>query len=171
MLIHQACIEHGWLEEEEFLRAWALAQISPGINLVKLTVLVGYRLRGWPGIAATMSGLLLPSGAVTALMTAGYSAIRSQRVIQAALQGILPATIGLSLAMSVQMALPLLKGAHQEGHARLGAHLLVLAGAALLMAASSLSPVLILLLSGAAAVLILGLLSMKGKAAEGNDLP
>ncbi len=164
-LIHQACIEHGWMDEQEFVRAWALAQISPGINLVKLTTLIGYQLRGWPGILAAMAGLLLPSGAVTALMTAGFAVIRSQPLIQAALRGILPATIGLSLAMGVQMAQPLLSEAHHEGRLRLSAHLLILLGAALLLALSSISPVVVLLLAGAAAVLLLALLPV------GTDSP
>ena len=41
-LIHQACITRGWLDEAEFARAWALVQISPGINLIKLTAVIGY---------------------------------------------------------------------------------------------------------------------------------
>lgn len=145
------------MDEEEFVRAWALAQISPGINLVKLTTLIGYQLRGWPGIVMAMAGLLLPSGAVTAFMTAGFSAIRSQPLIQAAMRGILPATIGLSLAIGVQMAQPLLSQAHQEGRLRLSAHIFILVGAALLLAFSSVSPVVVLLLSGAAAIPLLAI--------------
>ncbi len=156
-LIHQACIEHGWMNEEEFVRAWALAQISPGINLVKLTTLIGYKLRGWPGIVMAMAGLLLPGSAVTAFMTAGYSALRGQPLIQAAMRGILPATIGLGLAMGAQMAQPLFSQAHQEGRLRLGAHIVIMAGAALLLALSSASPVLILLLSGVVAILLLAI--------------
>ena len=128
-LIHQACITRGWLDEAEFVRAWALVQVSPGINLVKLTVLIGYQLRGWPGLAVAMGGLLLPSALVTVLMTAGFTAIRSQPVVQAAMRGVLPATIGLSLAMAVQMAQPLLRRAHREGRRRVAAHLAVMAAA------------------------------------------
>ena len=51
LLIHQACITRHWLNEEEFTRSWALAQIAPGINLVKLTAMIGYRLRGWARFA------------------------------------------------------------------------------------------------------------------------
>jgi len=154
------------MDEAEFVRAWALAQISPGINLVKLTALIGYQLRGWPGLMTAMAGLLLPSGGVTALMTAGFSVIRSQPLIQAAMRGILPATIGLSLAMGVQMAQPLLTQARQEGHLRLGAHLLILAGAALLLGLSSVSPVIVLLLAGAAAILLLAVVPDKTRQPE-----
>lgn len=157
LLIHQTCIGRCWLNEEEFTRAWALAQIAPGINLVKLTAMIGYRLRGWSGLLAAMSGLLLPSGLVTVLMTAGFSNIRSQPLVQAAMKGILPATIGLMLAMGIKMAQPLLHRAYQEGWARLSTHLTVLTGAALLLGVSNISPITVLLLAGFVTALLLAI--------------
>lgn len=159
-LIHQACIERGWLDEDEFVRAWALAQMAPGINLLKLTVMIGYQLRGWPGLVVASTGLLLPSAALTVLMTAGFATIRAMPAVQAIMKGVLPAAIGLSLANAVQMAQPLFSRAQQEGRARLGAHLLILLGAALLMTLTSISPIVILLLAGAAAALLLALISV-----------
>ncbi len=158
------------MDEEEFVRAWALAQISPGINLVKLTALIGYQLRGWPGLIAAMAGLLLPSGGVTAIMTAGFSVIRSQPLIQAAMRGILPATIGLSLAMGVQMAQPLLTQARHEGRLRLSAHLLIMACAALLLAVTSISPVIVLLLAGSAAILLLAVVPVETRIPEKKNV-
>ena len=157
-LIHQAVIKRGWLNEEEFVRAWALAQIAPGINLVKLTVMIGYRLRGWLGVIAAMAGLLLPSAAVTILMTAGFTTIRSVPLVEAMMKGILPAAIGLSLAMGAQMAQPLFQRARQEGRARLSVHLLILLSAALLMGLLKTSPVVVLLLAGVAAILLFALI-------------
>jgi len=110
-LIHEACRRRGWLSEEEFTRAWALVQISPGINLIKLTLLIGYKLRGWPGLLVALAGLLLPSAVVTVLMTAGLAAVREQPVVAAAMRGVVPATIGLSIALGLQMAWPLLRAA------------------------------------------------------------
>jgi chromate transporter len=158
-LIHQACIERGWLDEDEFVRAWALAQMAPGINLLKLTVMIGHQLRGWPGLVLASAGLLLPSAVLTVLMTAGFATIRTVPLIQAVMKGVLPAAIGLSLANAVQMAQPLFSRAQQEGRARVGAHLFILLGAALLLALTSISPILILLLAGAAASLLLALIS------------
>ncbi len=60
-LIHQVTVSRGWITEDEFIRSWALAQVSPGSNLLKLVVMIGYRLRGWPGLFATSTGMLLPS--------------------------------------------------------------------------------------------------------------
>jgi len=168
-LIHQACIARGWLTEEEFVRTWALAQISPGINLIKLTVLVAHRLRGWPGLLAAVAGLLLPSAGVTVLMTAGFSAIRSQPLVKAAMRGILPATIGLSLAMAYQMAQPLFTRAYREGLPRLGAHLVITTTSALMLALGGVSPVLVLAIAGAATMLTLAALPARQAPAAGED--
>ena len=143
------------------MRDWSLAQISPGINLLKLTVLLGNQLRGWPGLVAATAGLLLPSAFVTALMTAGFAMIHTQPLVQAALKGVLPAAIGLSLAMGVQMGQPLLVKAYKEGYLRLSLHLIVLVGAALLFTLSSISPVIVLLLAGGAALALLAIAPVK----------
>ena len=153
-LIHQTCIQKGWMDEETFVRTWALAQISPGINLVKLSVLIGYRLRGWPGLLAAVAGLLIPSAAVTTLMTAGFAVIRNQPLVQAAMRGILPATIGLSLAMAAQMAQPLLTRGRREGPLRLGLHTALILASALLLAWWNLSPLFILLAIGGLTILL-----------------
>ena len=152
-MIHQACIDRGWLDEDEFIRAWSLAQVSPGINLIKLTILIGYHLRGWLGLAAAVTGLLLPSAGVTVLMTAVFTLIRGQPLVEAALKGVLPATIGLSLAMGVQMARPLLSRAEKESRVRLALSVLILVGSAVILAASGISPVVVLLAGGAVPLL------------------
>lgn len=148
LLIHRTTTTRKWLTEEEFIRAWALSQISPGINLLKLTVLVGYKLRGWRGVAAGMLGMLLPSGIVTVLMTAGFSAIRGQPLVQSAMRGILPATVGLSVAMGIQMALPLVKRAYHTSPRLLTLYLTLIATATLLLYNKLVSPLIILILTG-----------------------
>ena len=153
ILIHQSAIQNRWMSEEEFVHVWAMVQVSPGINLLKLTTMIGYQTCGWIGILAAMSGLLLPSATVTVLMTAGFTTLRNLTWIQSMLNGILPATIGLSLAMGVQMAQPQLTRAYKEGMLRLVAHLVILLGAAFLFGGAHLSPVIILLLSGVVAIL------------------
>ncbi len=157
-LIHKECMDRGWLSEDEFIRSWALAQIAPGINLVKLTMMVGFRLRGWPGLIVAVGGLLLPSAMVTVLMTAGFTVIRSVPLVQAIMKGVLPAAIGLSLANATQMAQPLFKRAHREGPVRLGTHVLILLASAYLLAALGVSPILILFLAGGVAILLLAVI-------------
>jgi chromate transporter len=158
LLIRQACLDRGWLDEVEFTRDWALVQVAPGINLIKLTALIGFELRGWPGVAAGVGGLVLPAAGVTALMTAAYTAVRDVPAVEAAMRGLVPATIGLSIAIAVQMGLPLLGLARRESGPRLASSLLIMAGAALLLGAAGLSPALVLLIAGVATVLLLAVL-------------
>lgn len=148
-LIHQTCQKRNWLPEDLFLKYWALAQMTPGIGLAKMTLLIGKRLRGWPGLAAAISGLMLPSALITALMTAGYAVIQDAPVVKAAMRGILPATIGLTLALSWDLGKPLLVAARLNGKASLALAVGVVATAALLFALAQVSPVIILLLAGA----------------------
>ncbi len=163
IMIHNACLKYGWMGEEEFVRTYALVQIAPGINLIKLTMLIGKKLRGWPGLFAATAGLLLPSAGVTVLMTAGYTVIRNLSVVQSALRGILPATIGLGLAMSIQMVQPLVTRAHREGPVRLGANLCILIASALLLGIFNASPVVVMLAAGGVAVVVFALIPAKGK--------
>jgi chromate transporter len=160
-LIHRAVTGRNWVGEDEFIRAWALAQIAPGINLVKLTVMLGYRLRGWSGLLAAIAGLLLPSATITVLMTAGFATIRGIPLIQSMMKGILPAAIGLSLAMSVQMAQPLFSRVRAEGPLRTIVYVGILVSAALLLAAIKVSPVAVLLLAGVAAILLLAVIPVQ----------
>lgn len=153
-LIHQTAIKRGWMSEAEFVRAWTLVQISPGINLVKLTVMIGHQLAGWQGILAAVAGLLLPSAAVTVLMTVGFATVREIPWIQAMMKGVIPAAIGLSFAMGVQMAQPIFASARKDGLPRLGINILVLFAAVLMMSLTKLSPLLILLLSGVLIVIL-----------------
>ncbi len=171
VLIRQACIQRGWMEEGEFVRTWALVQMAPGINLLKLTALIGHKLAGWTGLAFAMSGLLLPSALVTVLMTAGYSAVRDQPLMQSALKGLLPATIGLSLMTSFQMARPLLKQARHESPLRLAANLLILGSAGLLFSLLNASPVAVLLGGGAAGVLLFALIPVRLRVEDRQDNP
>jgi chromate transporter len=166
LLIHQTCIAHRWMDEDEFVRSWALVQISPGINLVKFTALIGYRLHGWPGLFAAMAGLLLPSAGTTILMTAGFTLIRDQPVVKAIMRGVLPATIGLSLAMAVQMAQPLISRAFKEGSLRLTANVFILLGAALLLGIWNVSPVIVLLVAGISAILLMAVIPINNRSVE-----
>ena len=160
-LIHQAAIKRGWMDEKEFVRAWALVQISPGINLVKLTIMIGHKLCGWAGILAAVGGLLLPSSLVTVLMTAGFATVRSIPWVQALMKGIIPAAIGLSFAMAIQMAQPIFQDAKKEGYPRVAIHIFLLAGSAVLMMYSQLSPLIILLVSALAAAALFLLVPAK----------
>ena len=73
-LIRREVVERReWMDDSEFVRDWALCQIAPGINLLGLTILIGRRLRGFPGVVLAQLGR---SGVAASL--AGTVAARSR---------------------------------------------------------------------------------------------
>ncbi len=115
-LIQRAFIErHRWLSMEEFIRLWNLCILTPGINLVALTVLIGKKLGGTWGIVASLAGMLLPSATITCLLAAIFKQIEHVAAVQAVLRGVIPATGGIMLLVGLNFALPLIRRDYKEG--------------------------------------------------------
>ena len=73
--------------------ATCISQIAPGINILGLVILIGWRVAGAPGVAMALGGLLLPSAAITVALTAVYANIKQAPTVRAALSGVVPATV------------------------------------------------------------------------------
>jgi len=135
------------MSPEAFAQEWAIVQFTPGINLIALTVLIGRRFGGVAGIAVSLVGMLAPAVAITIAMTALYARVRNLPEVAAALRGITPALVGLSLAFTWR----LLKGPVQ-GLQHISP-LAVVVGIALVLTTAALTalgaPVLISYLVGA----------------------
>jgi chromate transporter len=115
-LIQHAFIEkHRWLSIEEFLHLWNLCILTPGINLVALTVLIGRKLGGTWGIVVSLAGMLLPSAIITCLLAAIFKQIEYIEAVQAVLRGVIPATGGIMLLVGLNYALPLIRRGYKEG--------------------------------------------------------
>jgi len=93
-----------WMSQREFLEDWALSRLSPGIHLVALSGLLGRRVDGVRGAAISVLGMMLPAGIITAALTAGYGLVRDEPLIRAALAGMGPATVGLTLGVTFALA-------------------------------------------------------------------
>ncbi|MCE7980759.1 MAG: chromate transporter [Caldilinea sp. CFX5] len=155
-LIRRTAVDrYGWFTPAEFSRDWALCQAAPGINLLCMTILVGRQVAGLPGAVVALIGLLLPSVTITIVMIALYADLRNLPVVQAALHGIVPATVGLGLLLTYNMARPLVNASRQEGHSSLTVSVVILVGSALAVVVWEL-PVLLVLISAG----LLGALSM-----------
>lgn len=161
-LIQRTTVErYRWLTAAEFSRDWALCQAAPGINLLCMTILIGRKVAGLLGALVAMVGLLLPSVTITIVMIALYADLRNLPVIQAALHGIVPATVGLGLLLTTNMARPLLKASQQESSVSLLVSSFILVGSAGAVVLWDL-PVIVVLLSAGA----LGALTMWWEAKE-----
>lgn len=144
-LIRRAVVEQrGWLTAEEFAYNFALCQAAPGINLLCMTILIGRQVAGLAGSLVALFGLLLPSVTITVVMTALYADLRTLPTVQAALRGIVPATVGLGLLLTVNMARPLLATSRRESHGSLLVSVFLLVGSALAVIIWQLPVILVL---------------------------
>lgn len=131
-LIRRAAVEQQeWLTEAEFASFWSLVQLAPGTNLLALTVLIGRKTAGIFGIGLALAGLLLPSVAVTVLLTAFYARFAHSPVVREAADGIIPAVVGMGLVTAWQIARPLLAQARRTGRGSLILSLCLLVGSGL----------------------------------------
>jgi chromate transporter len=134
--MHRAFVEQrGWLGESEFAAALALSRIMPGANVVNLAILIGQKLRGWPGAVAAVLGLLVgPSLAVVALAVA-YRQFAGTALVDAALEGAAAAAVGLLVAMGVRSGSAVIGGRPLSGRraVRVAGSILVLLAAFVLI--------------------------------------
>jgi len=139
-LIRRVAVErYGWITDDDFTRYWGMCQIAPGINILGLVILIGWRAAGTAGALLALAGLLVPSAAITTALTAAYDSIREAPLARAAIAGVIPATVGLGLLLGFTMVRPLFNTARREGHAStvLAAALLLGSAVATLMARTS----------------------------------
>lgn len=140
-----------WLRPEDWAEAWGICQMVPGVNVVAVAALTGHRLAGWSGVAAAVSGLIVPSVLITILMTAGFVHIRDLYWVRTGLHGLVFAAAGGSVMVGYRLIRPLLGISHRESPVIFAVTIAVVAGAALL-ALSGRVPLLAVLL-GAGALL------------------
>ncbi|HZT25209.1 MAG TPA: chromate transporter [Pseudolabrys sp.] len=100
----EAVLLRRWIDEDEFMSGVAMSQILPGANITNLSVYIGQKMHGLPGACAAFMGLLSgPFFAVLAL-AAAYGAIRSLPYVEAAMDGIAAAAIGLLFVVAARGA-------------------------------------------------------------------
>jgi chromate transporter len=105
MLVEQ----RGWMTADEFNEAYALCQFLPGPNVVNLSVVFGRRIRGVPGAAVALLGLLGPPFVIVTLIAAAYAQWGEIAALQRMLLGVAAAAVGLIFGTCAKMALPLFK--------------------------------------------------------------
>ncbi|GAC1449991.1 MAG: hypothetical protein NVS2B12_39900 [Ktedonobacteraceae bacterium] len=103
-----------WLTMEEFAHYWNLCLFAPGINLVALTILIGKKMGGTPGILSSLAGMLIPSATITCLIAAGFQLVEHNHITQAVLKGVIPSTGGIMLLVGINFARPQLVLAYKE---------------------------------------------------------
>jgi chromate transporter len=92
-----------WLDDENFLDALELSETLPGLNSVNMSVIIGDRLRGIPGVAAAVAGLLLPGMVVIMTLGVLWSEQRHNPYLRAVLIGVAASAVGLLTTVTLQL--------------------------------------------------------------------
>lgn len=93
----------GWLDDEGFLAALEISQALPGLNATNMAVIVGDRLRGIPGAVAGFLGITLPGAIIVFVLALCYASNSGNEAVNAVLKGVGAASVGLLLAVTLQI--------------------------------------------------------------------
>lgn len=95
---------HRWVERQEFMDLIALAQASPGVFAINMSVSIGQRLRGFRGACCTALGAALPSFIIILLIALSFRHLMDYRPVAAMFAGIRPAVVALIASPTFRMA-------------------------------------------------------------------
>lgn len=94
-----------WFDEEEFADLWGQGIIIPGATSTNVAAMIGYRLAGWRGAAAAVTGVLGPAFVIVIIMAELYQRFGNIPAIQGAVRGITAVAAGLVIATGIKLAL------------------------------------------------------------------
>src|SRR5215470_9769570 len=104
-------VRHGWIDDRTFLELLAISQSLPGLNAANMAILVGDRLSGGAGALAAIAGICLPGAILMYIVGVVYNVVGQERpLVDAALQGVAPAAVGLLLATTLKLGRRSLSG-------------------------------------------------------------
>ena len=96
-MYQEVVVRRRWMSEDDFLSGLALCQVMPGINVSNLVVYIGQRLRGALGSCVALVGLLVGPFFLVIGLVIVYERIAGNTLVQAAMDGVAAAAIGLLL--------------------------------------------------------------------------
>jgi chromate transporter len=99
--------QRGWLSAVEFNDLLALCQFLPGPNVINMSVAIGSRFAGLPGIAACFIGLMAAPMTIIIGLGIVYANLADDPVVRRAFAALAAAASGLVLATALKIAAPL----------------------------------------------------------------
>ncbi|MEA2639361.1 MAG: chromate transporter [Chloroflexota bacterium] len=101
-MMDEELVRRGWITHGQFALDFGLSRLVPGINLLSMAVMVGYRLNGPLGSVVSIFGLMFPASVITILLTAGFAEITSNAFGASLVRGAVPVTAALTFAFAFQ---------------------------------------------------------------------
>lgn len=88
---------HKLMTSEQFAAAYSIAQVSPGPNLLYVSLL-GAQIAGWPGAILITLAVILPTSVVTLLFVKASARHGDSALGRAMRHGLVPLSVGLLFA-------------------------------------------------------------------------
>ena len=100
----------GWISSQLFLDFLGAVNLIPGPNSTQLTMLVGYKLRGFWGMLASGFGFILPAALITGALAWLYVSMGHLPQIESFFFGLKPAVIAVIAGAILQLGRKAIKG-------------------------------------------------------------
>lgn len=101
-LFREVVEKRAWLRDGDFLGGLTLAQVMPGINVTNMSIYIGSRLRGAPGSAVAVVGILTGPFFISIGLAMVYAQLQQIAWAPAFMQGVATAAVGLFLSVGVK---------------------------------------------------------------------
>ena len=98
-----------WVEENDIVDIFAVAQSLPGVIAVNSSILIGYRIAKLPGALVAALGVTLPSLIVLAVISFFYQAFMANVWIARAFGGIRAGVVALMVQAVIKLGKPAIK--------------------------------------------------------------
>lgn len=89
--------DKGWLNNDELIDYFALAQSVPGVIAINSTTLIGYRVAKIPGAIAAALGVITPSLVIIMIIAAFFTQFQELIIVQKAFIGIRAAVLAMMI--------------------------------------------------------------------------
>ncbi|OPH60693.1 hypothetical protein BC351_15930 [Paenibacillus ferrarius] len=100
----EVVVTNQWMTEDEMAELMAVSGAAPGGVGVNVSALVGYHLAGIRGAVTAVIGITLPTFFIVLLLSIVYAFLQSYPKMQAVMEGIHAAVVGLIAAAAYRMA-------------------------------------------------------------------
>ena len=103
LIENEIVTKRNWIDKDDFIDLLAIAQSSPGILAVNISIFIGYRLRGIWGSIVTALGTILPSFLIIIAIALFFHNFKDNTVVEHIFKGIRPAVVALIVAPTFSM--------------------------------------------------------------------
>ena len=138
VLQRELVVRRGWITLDEFALAQSLGGVTPGPRILAFAAAVAWIVRRGIGAVTAVLAISVPSAIVTVALTAGFDSLRGSRAATLTLAAVLASAIGLMWAAGWLLLQPQLR---RDVWLK---PVIVFAGAVVVFAVWSVSPIQVL---------------------------